>query len=285
MKTILSIDFDFWAEHDVLSCDFGHRESPFFIETMWSCRAAYMFMRDARWKPSSMVRVSRNEPAPRDFRDYLSEQCSVRFNADGELSIAESHASIVPWLDTHFANDTLQIINVDAHCDWGYSGSSGDAVDCGEWVRTLVEDCRIARIVQQYPSWNTLDWSDVFERRRDVWSERGIDIEVSHGLNGGWLDGGGIDVDGVFICRSGAWVPPWLDGHFEQLVLSFLEAFDHFELYTFDACLQFIRHMDWHSIRMSAFAASELPGMTIGNCTPEAALSGRNMEVDPCEKG
>ena len=66
-----------------------------------------------------------------------------------------------------------------------------------------------------YPDRERLEWEFEFEDRlARKWVESGRLRATTYDE----LEKGGRDVNAIFICRSGAWTPPWDDKKFMQLV-------------------------------------------------------------------
>lgn len=122
-----------------------------------------------------------------------------------ELTYADSNAYSAP---EHFApagSGTWDRIDLyDAHHDAGYHHRPES--DCGNW---MVDHYRagVRNLNVHYPAW----------RRTVDGVEPPPHIPVKRDL-----DDGTSTVrkryDAVFVCRSGAWVPSWCDGQFEQFL-------------------------------------------------------------------
>jgi hypothetical protein len=124
------------------------------------------------------------------------------------LFIADSHTEI---LLPSIQQGITEVVSFDAHHDAGYhSRSLADAhkgiVDCGNWIL----HCRMAGVSASvwYPPWKK--WA--IEEPPEIALSRGVDDGRS------WAD---VPFDRVFLCRSGAWTPPWLDDKFVTLISTF----------------------------------------------------------------
>lgn len=84
-------------------------------------------------------------------------------------------------------------------------------VRCEDWM--VVLDDREAELHMRYPQW----------RSRGVELEPEPEVPVDRAVDDGvTLDH--VVFDAVFVCRSGAWVPPWCDMQFARFLESFLPA-------------------------------------------------------------
>lgn len=190
MKTLLSIDWDFFfpiPEHDP-NClyDWGHREDQnLFYGLIWSIRAA------------DFLRFRRELPATSgEEKDFWNR---FHFKQDATLFYAESHSLILQVI-----KNTTHILNFDAHHDAGYSnGKKKQEQGCDNWVLYLPHKNTV-RVI--YPSWKFYAFK----------AEPATQGKVKRIID----DGKPIpdEVDTVFVCRSGAWVPGWLDDDFDNFL-------------------------------------------------------------------
>jgi hypothetical protein len=133
-----------------------------------------------------------------------------RFQIDpaGRLYYADSHAQAA-----HAAVRTgvTEVWNFDAHHDCGYEGAADDPIRQG-WVACANWMCAYAlggaTLHVRYPSWR----HDALIREVPPLSgvDRGIDDDRPTDLQ----------FDIVFVARSSAWTPPWLDEQFETFLAS-----------------------------------------------------------------
>lgn len=207
MTTLLSVDWDYFfpnpfdgagskyvPESHTLLYDWNHRESPLYIEALWPNRAAAF--------------LSRNLPLPSLHPSHLSFWNRFTFTRSCRLYYAESHAMASHRRVRH---GITRVLSFDAHHDCGYGSDStiramNGIATCENW--TYWYHSRIARAGNQievhYPPWRTKPERGgefPFARIRD--SKRTFhDTPISR----------------VFVCRSGAWVPPWHDESFEEFI-------------------------------------------------------------------
>ena len=115
----------------------------------------------------------------------------------------------------------VSVTNFDAHHDFGYrTRARKRSWDCGDWARWLQRASQPhGHVATVYPEWRR-ELPEIPPRARDFheawyfdgWHDR---------YNSPWNSPLAVDsepFDFVFICRSGAWVPPWLDEEFDQFI-------------------------------------------------------------------
>jgi len=202
---LLVVDWDYFfpdkmgsGDRDEYMYDWGHKETKFFIDQVWESRASNFFMRDLELPGTS--------GEEEDFWQRVS------FNPGATLYYGDSNA----WAASEKVSDKVtEVLLLDAHHDSGYRGqlffpdlkrmARAGWWTCDDWM--VYYACQGAQLTVRYPRWKT-------------WAMR---VEDSVGLGGlvdrGFDDGAPIEgVDRVYVCRSGAWVPPWLDHKFIEFV-------------------------------------------------------------------
>lgn len=263
MNTILSIDFDFWAEHDPAKHDWGHSDTQAFLTIMWHLRAAEMMRDTTPWRE---VHLPHDEPRPAKLRAFLEDRGWDFCKAD--LWVVESHADIAHILDQkRFKTKPVRVVNIDAHCDLGYAeDSAAEEVACDNWGEHFIEKGYVREFIQIYPKWRHRhfeDWRPEFGDKSLRWArEYKTDTAVMYGLEQIPMS---VRPSHVFICRSGAWSPPWLDGHFVMLARSFAEDHKRFMTCFWQNFQEAIRHTDWSEARRHAAILNErIKGWALG---------------------
>jgi len=205
--------------------DWGHAESEFFIDMAWHGRAAafgYASFPLPEVEPSWKTFPERFKVA-HDATVYIGDSNLW----SGNLSDSEGDPFSDVWL-------------FDAHHDSGYGVSSfakwlkkharqGGAVSfsCEDWM--LIHHMQGAALHWRFPTWH-----ESFKKR--LHEGKCIPACTDEGLSHGpfWpvdvpLDARVDDLlpvdeefDTIYICRSGAWVPPWEDHKFQR----FYESWD-----------------------------------------------------------
>lgn len=186
-------DGDEWVLYD-----WGHAESLMFIEALWPDRAAG-FVRNG-------LPLPKTNGLDEDFWGRFA------FAADVEVFASESNSKAA---EPTVADDVDEVWLYDAHHDAGYHGGGVDELvrlcDGGRWS---CEDWMVLHYAQgaslhvRYPQWRHYAMDD--EPAPLV----PVDRQVDDGSNGP----DGLVFDRVFVCRSGAWVPPWVDEDFTAFV-------------------------------------------------------------------
>lgn len=229
-KHLLVVDWDYFFRNP-LGCppaelpdssewafyDWGHRETLFFIHAIWGTRAA-AFLHNGRELPGLTG----------EQRGFWAR---FRFAPDAKLYHADSNVRVVseeiygsvPARSGLGAWDSVWLY--DAHHDSGYAyaGLSGatrrvmlrNLLEAGTWTCEnwmLLYGALGARLHVRYPRWKT--WWEDAEPKPPITVEREQD------------DGSTPDVEFscVYVCRSGAWVPPWLDSEYITFLTDGAEA-------------------------------------------------------------
>lgn len=200
MTTLLSVDWDFFADMSgenepkaIYLYDWGHSEAhhPDLLNILWVSRAAGF--------------QHFNLPLPTTTGEESTFWSRFRFSDDCKLFIAESHMNAAK---PEVFEGISRVLNYDAHHDCGYNGRNDVAetmrVACEDWL--LAYDLMGAEIEVVYPRWRS--YALEAEPKPAIDIDRRVD------------DGEPVDelIDRIFICRSGSWVPPWLDDKWETFV-------------------------------------------------------------------
>src|SRR5262245_29655343 len=219
-RTVLVVDWDFWfrnpleagdrrdGERDVLLLyDWGHREAPFFIEHIWAIRAAAFMRRDL--------------PLPQMEGGWQVFAQRFRFAKRCELTYADSnsYAGLLPrcsdvWLyDAH--HDCYKI--GPSLSAWAAAHTKDGSVtfSCEDWM--AIHALQGARLHHRFPAWRV-------DARTGVCLDYDARMVATMHLDGKVADAAHDPetvIDHVFVCRSGAWVPPWCDGDFHQFLNTF----------------------------------------------------------------
>lgn len=246
MRAFLSIDWDYFVR-SLYSWDWGHQESPFFMEGgMWEIRVSGLLMQGLDIR-GEMDPKKWAQPKPWSFWNILS-QLGYDFSMLDESSevggicnymVADSHAVAGPFfreVSDFFGHPDI-IINFDAHHDMGYGDKAkidrlvkSGQVTCDMWLRLLMSRYPKMRANVVYPNWRFEEFSlesekkelkrvlppGVFKRTQigAFMDETGAVSDVVKPANE-------IKVQALFICRSSAWAPPWLDKQFIDFVSEF----------------------------------------------------------------
>lgn len=235
-RLLLSIDFDavpwFGADDDVDLpdgrrapgvglFDWGTSDTPgstVFSDVIWHGRKAVWAHHGLRIED---VFTSRPD------KDYLAVDALVATaaacGAADRLQVAESHVEILPWLQDLGPVD--QVISIDAHHDLGYhparvaAARANGTATCEDWLLRALDAGLVDQAHITYPDWRPLDAEGYTTAL--PWAQPHTDtgrVTLGHhrDLRLGRYDG--MTLAGIFVCRSSAWTPPWLDPAFDELV-------------------------------------------------------------------
>jgi hypothetical protein len=210
---LLVVDWDYFffnpleagdMTHDVFLFDWGHRESPLFIDTMWPIRAA-SFIRNQL-------------PLPRVNNLWKKFWSRFQFTPHATLEVADSnaYAGLAKPAAPLLSFDHVWLY--DAHHDSGYGIKSYQSwarkfveskgvIDCSDWM--LVHQFYGSKLHYRFPKWHKHYLKEGVEVCKGVKLEAKVDSPNTRptGL-----------FSHAFICRSGAWVPPWCDKEFLKFV-------------------------------------------------------------------
>ncbi|MFH1632408.1 MAG: hypothetical protein ABIG63_00150 [Chloroflexota bacterium] len=198
MKRILSIDWDYFFrippddEDWEALYDWGGKENSLYIDgVIWLLRAA------------SFYELGRELPGTTS--EELGFWDRFRFNPGCELVVVDSHADIIQHIDSQVA----EVISFDAHHD-AYNPAdsviSNGFVTCENWASLAVAND--IKVSVRYPFWRAAN-PDAKPKEKGL--RRQIDTPKQCLRR---------PFDLVFVCRSGAWTPPWLD----QSFFAFIDA-------------------------------------------------------------
>lgn len=211
MVKLLVVDWDSFfrtpdiGEKDWQFYDWGHRESPFFIDgPLWYHRAATF--------------LTNRRPLPGLTGEERKFWRRFDVDPDAHLFTADSNAHAV---SKGVYNDVDEVWLYDAHHDAGYDPARAPRLrakavrdrlekgvwDCSDWM--ILYYGMGARLHVRYPRWKA--WA--LEADEPTLPDRHLDRQVDDGRNGPTTR-----IDRIFVCRSGAWVPPWLDRQFEKFL-------------------------------------------------------------------
>ena len=198
-KRILSIDWDYFFP-DSMPYDMGHSEShsPMLQEILWSIRASSHHPITGQSLFDNYVPT-----IPAGFWSIVT--------GFPQVVVADSHLKIWDVLQPlMFA----QVTSLDAHHDCAYGKQTKAVVDCGSWGYWSRKCALVGRMDLWYPEWRK-DNAEGYHGRARMYKP----TSVNYGLPAP------ASYDTVFICRSGAWTPPWFDDEF----LKFAGSIGHYK--------------------------------------------------------
>ncbi len=215
---LLSVDWDYFfpkIEHssqprfsqEWALYDWGHKESRLMIDLIWGTRAA------------GFLAAGLSLPGTTGEEEHFWAR--FHFTKRAKLYLAESHSALGD--EKVIGHGVREIVNFDAHHDAGYHHRSfedalrameikndkgiGHRMACDDWA--VYAAARGIPVVTKYPAWRSWAMNDEGgEPEPEAPIERMIDDGTPFAEPFGR----------VFVCRSGAWTPSWLDDKFETFV-------------------------------------------------------------------
>lgn len=275
MKTLLSIDWDYWCPEKP-EYDFGHQESPLYIHHLWRGRAAQFLFRGIDYREA--MPLEHDEGVPPLMVRKRMEELGWKFNLQAPPVVSESH--VFAYEQVIGIGEPVTIVNLDAHHDIFYQDHASELskekhVLCGDWIGHLIDNgYPVDRLVQVYPLWrDTFPYNaeKVHEVQRDFLREHEVEFAVRYGFEN--VDP--KEVTHLFICRSGAWTPPWLDLHFSRMVDAFCAGKRPKIIGPWKSRKDYIREWDDTLARQDADAMSQLMNAS--------RKSMREQETSPCK--
>jgi hypothetical protein len=200
--SLLVVDFDFFFPMPVFPenplwelYDWGHAENNMYTHFLWPSRA------------SAFIRHGVELPRAVGYEDFWRR---VRVSKNARLFYADSNSVAVnKRVEARVAGEVWLF---DAHHDSGYRGA--DSLDGPMSGRFTCEDWMIFYASKLGPF-----WEDRLHVRYPTHRKKAFQEEVDpylQGLDRAFDDGEPppLEFGRVFVCRSGAWVPPWCDDQF-----------------------------------------------------------------------
>jgi hypothetical protein len=225
----LSVDWDFFVEYNSNDYDFQHSESPLYSGLLWNVRFQNGFFVDE--DITKTITLSKKPPQAITFWETLGH-LGYRLSRDKtEMSVDDSHASAASFFLTKAIKREIDVVHFDAHADIGYGGPDHaldqtrrllekDLTECGSWLLAVAMRIPV-NLTIVYPQWRGLrEWEGEFKNpstdkrlrqfkswRTVVYNEDELRLKKPRLVNR------------VFVARSGAWTPPWLDDKYIDLVM------------------------------------------------------------------
>ena len=190
MKTLLTVDFDMFVPEDP-ALDMGHKESLIYLKMLWETRIGLI----------DKMKTDGNEVG---FWDQFKGVNFVQ-----PVWVSDSHAYAYSLLE-----GVSRVVLFDAHHDCWPSdkgGVSNGQVYCHNWLKVWLKGGKNRKAV-----WVKPEWQDACDLPKDMKNK----VEVVTYTKG--LDLGFKGAVTPHICRSGCWVPPWLDNAFQGFVAGFM---------------------------------------------------------------
>jgi len=193
-NVLLSIDFDFFVPEKP-RWDLGHCEDEMFLKMMWTTRG-------------HLIPEMKTDGNEKDFWKRLP----WHIPASQDVFVSDSHL-----LAYHLTKDTDHIVLIDRHHDcFEWPTTKGPfQVDCGNWAAVWLSACAKRKLLWVHPDDLSTDDLEIpvhtcRERILAVPYSRFCKMRLTRDLKCPNLT--------IHVCRSGCWVPPWLDQDFVNFV-------------------------------------------------------------------
>ena len=192
---LLSVDWDFFFPVPEIDKEFlydwGHSENPSIPNSiLWNIRGVDF--------------IQRNKPLPLTSGEELNFWERFCFVPDVALYYADSHFNIY---SAKVRKNITEIWNFDAHHD-SYQTEKQmldkGLITCENWA-TLFSSIGI-KVNTVYPQWKK--WAIKEDKPKGTIEKRRVDNKNKFQEH----------FDRIFVCRSGAWTPPWIDKYFWDFI-------------------------------------------------------------------
>lgn len=179
-KVLVTVDFDYFVPEDP-AWDMGHQETPLFLDMIWQSRGALI----------DKMKCDGNQEG---FWDRIG------LRGFPKVFVTDSHT-----YGFHVANrvGADHVVMVDTHHDC-WSIRKGETFGCDNWLRTWLRQNRRRTALWHRPLHSQFAMPERCSRLELSGADE-VRVEPA-------------DVVGIHICRSGCWVPPWLDEDFIKFV-------------------------------------------------------------------
>jgi hypothetical protein len=207
----LSLDWDFWSPEDPW-WDWGHGEGGktdgLFLATIWAIRYRSTRGRDgAHVDLFAATSHDRADFPPEDLLPKLRTRGVRAQGRRGVLGVGESHLDALGFLLSDTPPDAL--VHLDAHhdcyCPDLYDLGQRYPINCGNWFQSYILKRPTVDVTFVAPTWQDEMHLKPGPTARPLIVAR-------------WPDWPGLGrphrLRHVFLCRSGAWVPPHHDEAF-----------------------------------------------------------------------
>ena len=190
---LLDIDFDFFVKETTFH-DFGYRESKFFMEKMWDIRFITAYANPFGEPRDLTKELISDDNAMNDVLDFIKKCKSVK-----NWAISDSHLFAYKYIEDNAIFSIFDgIVHIDRHSDYNILE---DNIHCGNWLRYIKEI-----IPEKIPIyWIPQSKNDLYVDEKSIQKAMKIKNKIFlKSLNP-------LNVQRIYLCRSSAWVPPWLD--------------------------------------------------------------------------
>jgi hypothetical protein len=189
---LLDIDFDYFVKETTFH-DFSYHESEFFTESMWDIRFITAYGNPFSSPIDLTKELILDEDALRDVLDFIKKCSEVK-----SWAISDSHLFAYRYIQDDAIYSILDgIVHIDRHNDYDIIY---DKIHAGNWLRYIKENLPGAPIY-----WIPQSKKDLYVDEKTV---KGV-MKIKNRAFLKSLDP--CKVDCIYLSKSSAWVPSWLD--------------------------------------------------------------------------
>lgn len=189
---LLDIDFDYFVK-EMRFHDFGYQESEFFMESMWDIRFITAYGNPFTSPRDLTKELILDEDALKEVLNFIKKCDEVK-----SWAISDSHLFAYRYVQYEQIFSILDgIIHIDRHNDYNILE---DTIHAGNWLRYIKENLPGTPIY-----WIPQNKKDVYVDEKTV---KGA-MKIKNRIFLKSLDP--CKTDCIYLSKSSAWVPPWLD--------------------------------------------------------------------------
>jgi len=209
-KRLLVVDWDYFfpmveTTYDTPNSPRGDWEWQLYD---WGHSETMTYFQQDAWPPRAAAFLRNDLPLPGTSGEELTFWKRFQFAKGAQVYVADSNSQAAHAMVAEGIN---AVYLYDAHHDSGYRPTAQQdvaerqQVSCEDWMLAYY-GWGVRKLVTRYPRWRKV----AFE----------CEPEPAIPIDRQFDDGSPVPVTfhRVFICRSGAWTPPWLDPKFHQFV-------------------------------------------------------------------
>jgi hypothetical protein len=253
--TLLSVDWDFFVYHgaharvEIISpasgelieipgrhlYDWGTQEglSDTLQQALWEARSFAFALVGLDLTTEHSIRPELGCTEPEDFLALLQSRYQLPPPA-----IADSHAFAFQHAYLfHDRGAPFHVISFDAHHDLGYRADAvndeiaDNCVSCESWLYHLLRTSPATTVEVVYPDWSgRQEWEESADKRPHLrpyhdritintfneWKQQSVSVKPQ-------------PAEGLFLCRSGSWTPPWTDQQFLDFIAAIENPVLHYQ--------------------------------------------------------
>lgn len=190
---LLDIDFDYFVKETVFH-DFGYHESKFFMESMWDIRFVTAYGNPLNGSRDLTKEFILDDDGLKDVLDFIKNCRKIK-----SWAISDSHLFAYEYIKNGQIHSILDgIVHIDRHNDYNIVD---DKIHAGNWLRYVKENLPGVPIY----------WIPQSKKDRLYVDEKAVKGAMKI-KNRSFLKHLNLNkVNCIYLSKSSAWVPPWLD--------------------------------------------------------------------------